>query len=201
MEALCRLVSIFPGGLPGGSLPPPRNNTDEVFNMWTQKIRTMSTTECQRLADAGDPERIHEFALRWPVRLLSSSPDVPRAERYWARFLSSLRAAKRSMATPHAHLVWYTGILFGAEGRSIHIRDCMMAGRTLERLRYGEHMNAFAKWKHLWAAYDARVAELQAEQDEEAKRFVRPSRYTVSSPRRISRFQTSCASASEPIQC
>jgi hypothetical protein len=70
MEALCRLVNIFSGGLPGGSLPPPRNNTDEVFDMWTQKIRTMSTTECQRLADAGDPERIYEFALRWVVDLL-----------------------------------------------------------------------------------------------------------------------------------
>jgi hypothetical protein len=67
MEALCRLVSIFSGGLPGGSLPLPRNNTDEVFKMWTQKIRTMSTTECQRLTDAGNPERMHEFALRWVV--------------------------------------------------------------------------------------------------------------------------------------
>ncbi|KAJ7904055.1 hypothetical protein B0H13DRAFT_1474707, partial [Mycena leptocephala] len=38
-------------------------------------------------------------------------------------------------------------------------------------------------WKHLWAAYDARVAEVQAEQDaEEAKRFVRPSRYECAAP-------------------
>jgi hypothetical protein len=29
------------------------------------KIRTMSTTECEQLVAAGDPERMHEFALRW----------------------------------------------------------------------------------------------------------------------------------------
>ncbi|KAJ7430484.1 hypothetical protein FB451DRAFT_1574506 [Mycena latifolia] len=174
--------------------------------MWTQKIRTMSTTECEQLANAGDPERMHEFALRAAagVGLPGSAPDVPRAERYWTRILSSPRATKRNIATAHAHLVWCTGIPFGAEGRSIHIRDCMKAGthaelaaemglqtaptvillgRTLERFRTGEPKKAFAKWKHFWAAYDARVAELQAEQDEgEAKRFVRPSRYKCAAP-------------------
>jgi hypothetical protein len=35
MEVLCRLVSIFSGGLPGGSLFSPRNNTDAVFKMWS----------------------------------------------------------------------------------------------------------------------------------------------------------------------
>ncbi|KAJ7890997.1 hypothetical protein B0H14DRAFT_3700683 [Mycena olivaceomarginata] len=206
MEALCRLVSIFSGGLPGGSLPPRQNNTDEVFKMWAQKNRTMLTTECQRLADTGNPERMHEFTLRAAagVGLPGSSPDVPRAERYWTRTLSSPRATKRNIATAHAHLVWCTGILFGAEGRSIHIRDCMKAGdsrrarcrdgttdhadcyllgRTLERFRHGEHKTAFPKWKHFCAAYNARVAELQAEQDkEEARRFVQPSHYKCVAP-------------------
>ncbi|KAJ7823715.1 hypothetical protein B0H14DRAFT_3729833 [Mycena olivaceomarginata] len=224
MEALCRLVSIFSGGLPGGSLPPRQNNTDEVFKMWAQKNRTMLTTECQRLADTGNPERMHEFALRWVVDLPlvrfllltghpsaaagvglpGSSPDVPRAERYWTRTLSSPRATKRNIATAHAHLVWCTGILFGAEGRSIHIRDCMKAGthaelaaemglqttptviywgETLERFRHGEHKTAFPKWKHFCAAYNARVAELQAEQDkEEARRCVQPSHYKCVAP-------------------
>jgi hypothetical protein len=59
----------------------------------------------------------------------------------------------------------------------------ILLGRTLERFRHGEHKKTLAKWKHLWAAYDARVAEVQAEQDaEEAKRFVRPSRYECAAP-------------------
>ncbi|KAJ7328300.1 hypothetical protein DFH08DRAFT_318845 [Mycena albidolilacea] len=59
----------------------------------------------------------------------------------------------------------------------------IMLGRTLHRFRHGEHKERFGKGTHFWAALDARAAEVQAELDkEEAKRFVRPSRYKCAAP-------------------
>jgi hypothetical protein len=61
--------------------------------------------------------------------------------------------------------------------------NVLLLGKTLHNFRYGEHKEAFGKWTHLWAAVDARTVEMQAELDkEEAKRFVRPSRYKCAAP-------------------
>ncbi|KAJ7857432.1 hypothetical protein B0H14DRAFT_2578324 [Mycena olivaceomarginata] len=147
-------------------------------------IRATSNAECPRLADAGDPEQMQEFALRVAagVGLLATN----------------------NIATAHAHLIWCTGLFFGAEGHSIRLSDCMragthaelaakmglgtapaviMLGRTLHRFRHGEHKETPGKWTDFWAAVDTCPAEVQAElHKEDAKRFVRPSRYKCAAP-------------------
>ncbi|KAJ7032191.1 hypothetical protein C8F04DRAFT_1396780 [Mycena alexandri] len=204
IEALSRLVSTFASGLPHGALPPPNDSTMQMFDLWMQKARSMTTAECKRLADAGDPERMHEFALRADAGLGLAAPDKRRAEEYWTKILTSPRSTPSNIATAHAHLIACTGILFGREGRSIHLSDCMragthaeaaakaglgsapsvlMLGKTLHNFRHGEHKHEFSKWTLFWAAWDARTAERQAELDEEnAKRFVRPDRYKCAGP-------------------
>ncbi|KAJ7779789.1 hypothetical protein B0H16DRAFT_1499870 [Mycena metata] len=204
VEALSRLVSTFASGLPNGTLPPPNDGSMQMFNLWAQKARSMTTAECKRLADAGDPERMHEFALRADAGLGLAAPDKRLAEQYWTKVLTSPRSTPSNIATAHAHLIAGTGVLFGREGRSIRLSDSLragthaeaaakaglgtapsvlMLGKTLHNFRYGEHERAFGKWTHLWAAWDARLAERQAELDKEnAKRFVRPDRYKCAGP-------------------
>ncbi|KAJ7851538.1 hypothetical protein B0H14DRAFT_3660995 [Mycena olivaceomarginata] len=137
---------------------------------------------------------VSSIRLTAGVGLPASTPGILLAERYWTKIVKSPRSSTKNIA----------GLLFGAEGRSIRLGDCMragihaelaakvglgtapgmiMLGRTLHRFRHGEHKETFSKWTHFWAAVDARAAEVQAELDkEDAKRFVRPSRYKCAAP-------------------
>ncbi|KAJ7757840.1 hypothetical protein B0H14DRAFT_2634844 [Mycena olivaceomarginata] len=166
VEALCRLVSIFSGGLLRGKLPPPLDSSDKLVNPWikdTPRFRHSTTEDMDLSVAAG-------------VGLPASTPGILLAERYWTKIVKSPRSSTKNMA----------GLLFGAEGRSIRLSDCMragthaelaakmgfgtapamiMLGRTLHRFRHGDHKETF-------------TTEVQAELDkEDAKRFVRPSRY------------------------
>ncbi|KAJ7804570.1 hypothetical protein B0H14DRAFT_3883365 [Mycena olivaceomarginata] len=189
LPAIYRLISIFSSGTPA------LDDMNQLFVVWTRKIGEMSNVECQRLADAGDPGKMHEFALRVAAGVGLPVPDIARAEQYWEGILESPRASTGDKATAHAHLVWCTTARFGCT----RLSDCLKAGRHAEMAaqlglgtapnvisfgmklldaRYGEHKEEFGKWTHFWATVDARAEKRRAELDkEDAKRFVRPSRY------------------------
>ncbi|KAJ7226992.1 hypothetical protein GGX14DRAFT_693078 [Mycena pura] len=196
LNTVCSLVNMFYGGIPGGV---PDEGLSNMIGVWMKRIHSMSNADCKRLADAGDLERMHEYALRVAAGVKLPSPDTALAKKYWMKIVASPKASPRNKATAHAHLIACTGILFGPEGRSINLGDCMRAGehaelaaqgglgsapyvlllgKTLRGFRHGEHKEAFGKWKHFWSAFDARDAEYQTELDQQAaKRSVRPSRY------------------------
>jgi hypothetical protein len=70
--------SIFPvfltSGLLDGQLPPPLDTPDKLLKLWMQKICTTPNAECQHLANVGDLEQMHEFALRFMPHTFSPFP-------------------------------------------------------------------------------------------------------------------------------
>ncbi|KAF8174981.1 hypothetical protein K438DRAFT_1848191 [Mycena galopus ATCC 62051] len=201
LAPIYRLITIHSSGRPA---PEDMN---KAFIFWSRRIAVMSNAECQSLADDGDPEMMHEFALRIAAGVELPAEDVPQAEVYWTRILSSPRASTNQVATAHAHLIWCasdgTGaICCGGSGFCNRLSDWLKAGTHAEmatklglgtastvislgmKLReFKEQKAAFGKWPHFWAAVDARLAKVQAQQDrEDAKRTVRPSRYKCAGP-------------------
>ncbi|KAK7057857.1 hypothetical protein R3P38DRAFT_2843380 [Favolaschia claudopus] len=207
VQSACDLVRIFSGGLAGGMLPPPHDSLEAMLSFWINKIRSMSNSECQWLADAGDIMKMHEFALRMAAGIgeppsAPKAPNVPLAEQYWTTILHSPNATELEKASAHAYLIRLP--LGPGNPPSVRTEDCIRAGthadlaamlglgnapnvlhlgKTMHYLRNGEHKAVFAMWKHFWGAVDARNAEIQAEMDKKAeKRFVKPSRYQCAGP-------------------
>ncbi|KAJ7499581.1 hypothetical protein FB451DRAFT_1205915 [Mycena latifolia] len=205
LQPVFRLTSVLSAGCPGGC-PPGISNAVELLNLWIHKVCSLSTADCQRLADAGDPEMMHDFALRAAAGIELPSPNSLLAERYWNKILICPRSTTHLIGTAHAQLILFTGVVTddGHAGRSSHLDDFKRAGthaelaaqaglgrapnvlklgRFLQDYRYGEHKGVFSQWKHFWAAVDGWVTDRQAALDKDsAKRVARPSRYTCAAP-------------------
>ncbi|KAJ7633942.1 hypothetical protein B0H17DRAFT_511234 [Mycena rosella] len=205
LESVFRLTVILSGGCPGGRPPWAKDHT-EPLNLWIQKVCTMSTAECHQLANSGDPEMMHDFALRAAAGIELPSPNSLLAERYWNLLLHNPKSTTYHLGIAHAQLILFTGVVIeeGYAGPSSRMDDFMRAGihaeaaaqaghgrapnvlklgKIFQAYRYGQHKAVFGQWTCFWAAVDGWVAEKQAALDKDsAKRAERSSRYKCAAP-------------------
>ncbi|KAJ7222136.1 hypothetical protein GGX14DRAFT_558238 [Mycena pura] len=227
LKPVFRLTVILSGGCPGGRPPWAKDHT-EPLNLWIQKVCSMSTAECYQLANAGDPEMIHDFALRAAAGIELPSPNSLLAERYWNLLLRNPKSTMYHLGLAHAQLILFTGVVTeeGSAGPSSRMDDFIRAGthaeaaaqaghgrapnvlklgKIFQAYRYGEHKEVFGQWTRFWAAVDGWVAEKQAALDKDsAKRVERPSRYKCAAPEcrleaSTGKLLRACAFPSSPI--
>ncbi|KAF8195210.1 hypothetical protein K438DRAFT_1934366 [Mycena galopus ATCC 62051] len=205
LEPVFRLTFILSSGCPRGRPPWAKDHT-EPLNLWIKKVCAMSTAECHRLASAGDPEMIHDFALRAAAGIGFPGPDRLVAERYWNLLLHNPKSTVYHLGIAHAQLILFTGVVTeeGFPGPSSRMDDFVRAGihaevaaqaghgrapnvlklgKIFQAHRYDEHKAVFEQWPCFWAAVDGWVAERQAALDKDAaKRIEWPSRYKCAAP-------------------
>ncbi|KAJ7241351.1 hypothetical protein B0H12DRAFT_1133781 [Mycena haematopus] len=155
-----RLSVILSGGCPRGR-PPWASSHVEPLNHWIEKVCSMSTAECHQRANAGDPEMIHDFALRCSDQfvhhrlstdqLLSAAagielpaPNRSAAEQYWKLLLQNPRSTVYHLGIAHAQLILFTGIVTeeGHPGPSSNMKDFILAGIHAECAAQAGHGTA-----------------------------------------------------------
>ncbi|KAJ7714135.1 hypothetical protein B0H16DRAFT_1742819 [Mycena metata] len=174
LEPVFRLTAILSSGCPRGRPPWAKDHT-ESLNLWIQKVCSMSTSECHRLANAGDPEMIHDFALRAAAGIELPSPNSVLAERYWNLLLNNPQCTVYHLGIAHAQLILFTGVVTaeGYAGPSSRMDDFKRAGihaeiaaqaghgtapnvlklgKIFQAYRHGEHKAVFGQWTCFWRA-------------------------------------------------
>ncbi|KAK6995565.1 hypothetical protein R3P38DRAFT_3425666 [Favolaschia claudopus] len=124
-----------------GDAPPEFRNSSELITHWLHTISSSSTSDCKLQADAGNPDKIYEFALRVGAGVgVAANQALSRI--YWGKLLGCEQSSEKQIAFAHAQLIMFTGVATedGNAGPALKRDD-----RLHSILEAGEHAELAAK--------------------------------------------------------